>query len=407
MTGAAERVVVTGWSCITALGFGPDEHEAALRSGRAGSGPITRFDTSGFKTRVGGQCDERRLGELLERRWPAPRLRGLEIDTRMFLGSLAWAIEDAGLEVSRPLHLSVGSTLEGFCAGERWYDERLRRKARPRRLLQCMAGAQAAVAAELLEIPLAPTFMSSACASGAAAIGRLFRSIRAGRCDAGVAGGYDYLSRFTHLGFDALGNLTEKPCAPFDRDRCGFFVGDGAAMLVLESLTSARRRGARIRGEILGYGESVDGYHLTHPDPEARGMARAIRLCLEQSGVRPEEIDYVNAHGTATAANDAAEARGLLKALGEECGRRVAVSSTKALTGHTLGAAGAVEECFCLLALERGFLPPQANLGEADPACPLRFVRSPEGRPRIAMNNSFGFGGANGILLARRWEEAG
>jgi 3-oxoacyl-[acyl-carrier-protein] synthase II len=406
-----QRVVVTGLAYLTGLGFGPEDHEPALREGRSAAGPIRRFPTQGFRTSTGAQCDERRLGEFLRARWSPERLRGLEVDTCMVLWAVATALEDARVpsaSLAAPLPAVLGTTLEGFWQGEQWYEEVFRRSlvhARPRRLLQCMSGGQLAIVAELLELPLDPLVVSNACATGVSAIGRLFRRIRSGSCEIGIAGGYDTLTRFIHLGFDSLGALTPRACAPFDKNRSGFFIGDGAAVLVLESLESARRREVPIRGEILGYGESVDSHHPTHPDPQGRGIARAIRQCLEMSGLEPGAVDYVNAHGTGTPANDSAEARGILLALGEEVGRNVPVSSTKALVGHTFGAAGAVEQCFCFLALERGFLPVQANLETPDPECPLKFVRAPQGHPRVALNNSLGFGGANGVLLSRRWEE--
>ena len=403
-----QRVVVTGLGTLTALGFGPADHEAALRSGRTAQAAITRFDTTGFRTASGGQCDEVRLDRELLGRWPAAALRGLGVDTRMLLWATAAALEDARLAPSRPLPAVMGTTLEGFWQAEQWHEERVRKalsRAHPRRLRHTTSGAQLSAVAGILGVPFEPMVVSNACATGVSAIGRLFRRIRSGACDAGLAGGYDTLTRFIHIGFDSLGALTPGSCAPFDRNRSGFFLGDAAGVLVLESLDSARRRGARIRGELLGYGESADSYHATHPEPEGKGIARAIRSCLESAGVAPSEVDYVNAHGTATPANDAAEAKGLLAALGEGHGRRVAVSSTKALVGHTLGAAGAVEQCFCILALEKGFLPVQGNLAEPDPACPLNLVRSPQGAPRLALNNASGFGGANGVLLSRRWEE--
>ncbi len=409
---APERVVVTGMGLATALGFGPDDHVPALREGRSAAAPITRFDTSGFRTSTGGQCDEARLAESLESRWPRARLRGLDVDTRLLLWGVAEALEDAGLRASGlpgPLPAVLGTTLEGIRQGERWYAEVLGRglrRARMRRLLNATSGAQFATIAELLGLPLEPACVSNACATGVSAVGRLFRRIRRGTAEVGLAGGYDCLTRFIHLGFDSLGALTPAVCAPFDRARSGFFIGDGAGVLVLESLGRARRRGARILGEIAGYGESADGVHPTHPDPEGGGIARAVAQCLESAGLGPDAVDYVNAHGTATPANDAAESKGLLRALGEDAGRRVPVSSTKALVGHTLGAAGAVEQCFCILALDRGFLPVQANLTDPDPACPLSFVRDPRGTPRAALNTSLGFGGANGVLLSRRWEEA-
>jgi 3-oxoacyl-[acyl-carrier-protein] synthase II len=408
----SQRVVVTGLAYVSGLGFGHDDHEPALREGRSAAAPISRFDTTGFRTSRGAQCDERALeARLLERFSPA-RLRGLGVDTRMALYSVWAALEDAGLsarDLPLPLPMVLGTTLEGFWQGEQWFEEVLRRgsqKARPRRLRQATSGAQLSAIAGLLSLPIEPVVVSNACATGLSAIGRLFRRIRRGADTLGIAGGYDTLTRFIHLGFDSLGALTPKTCAPFDRNRSGFFLGDGAAALVLESLKSARLRGARIRSEILGYGESADGYHPTHPEPAGKGIARAVGHCLQSAGISPAQIDYVNAHGTATPANDQAEARGLLSALGEAVGRRIPVSSTKPLVGHTLGAAGALEQCFCSLALERGFLPPQANLTELDPDCPLCVVRVPAGRPEIALNTSLGFGGANGVLLSRRWERS-
>jgi 3-oxoacyl-[acyl-carrier-protein] synthase II len=409
---ARHRVVVTGLGYLTGLGFGPEDHEPALREGRCAARPITRFDTAEFRTRMGAACDERRLESLLRARFPASVLRGLGVDTRMLLWATSEALEDSGIhpaELRRPLPAVLGTTLEGFWQSEQWYAEFFKRTAvhaRPRRLLTSMAGAQAAVVAGALGLPMEPMSVSNACATGISAIGRVFRRIRSGAADLGLAGGYDTLTRFVHLGFDSLGALTSGTCAPFDRNRSGFFIGDAAAILVLESLDSARRRKAKIHGELLGCGESLDGYHQTHPDPEGKGIARAIRECLEMAAIEPGSVDYVNAHGTATPANDAAEAKGILLALGCEAGRAVGVSSTKALVGHTLGAAGAVEQCFCFLAMERGFLPLQTGLTTPDPDCPLNFVRSPLGRPKIALNNSLGFGGANGVLLSRRWEDA-
>jgi len=412
MSSTPTRVVVTGMGYLSGLGFGPEDHEPALRSGRSAVGPVTRFDTTGFRTAQGAQCDESRLSSFLLRRWSTEELRGLDVDTQMILWATATALDDAGVRPSSlqaPLPAVVGTTLEGFWQAEQWYAQCLKRSAahaRPRKLRHCMAGGQLSQIAELLGVPLEPMVVSNACATGVSAIGRLFRRIRSGACEIGISGGYDTLTRFIQLGFDSLGALTTKTCTPFDRNRSGFFIGDAAATLVLESLESARRRNAKIHGELLGYGESLDGHHPTHPDPEGRGIARAIRQALDMGATDPGSVDYVNAHGTGTPANDAAEAKGILLALGEESGRRVAVSSTKAQVGHTLGAAGALEECFCLLALERGFLPIQAGLENPDPGCPLRFVRSPEGTPRIALNNSLGFGGANGVLLTRRWEES-
>ena len=405
------RVVVTGLGYLSALGFGPDDHEAALKEGRSAAGPVRRFDTTGFRTSRGAECDEQRLDRLLRARWQAADLRGLDVDSRMLLWAATTALDEGRVTPSTlqaPLPIVLGTTLEGFWQAEQWYAESIHRTsvhARPRRLIHCMAGGQVSTLAEILGMPLEPMVISNACATGVSAIGRLFRRIRIGATEIGLAGGFDTLTRFIHLGFDSLGALTPTTCAPFDKNRSGFFIGDAAAMLVLESLGSARRRNAMIHAEIVGYGESLDSHHPTHPDPEGRGIARAMTQALEMGRIGPDSVDYINAHGTGTPANDAAEARGILRALGEDAGRRVPVSSTKALVGHTLGAAGALEECFCVLALERGFLPVQAATADQDAGCPLYLVRAPAGRPRITINNSLGFGGANGVLVTRRWEE--
>ncbi|MBV8881531.1 MAG: beta-ketoacyl-[acyl-carrier-protein] synthase family protein [Planctomycetaceae bacterium] len=413
MSAEPVRVVVTGLGYLSALGFGPDDHESALKQGRSAAGPITRFDTTGFRTSRGAECDGRRLDALLRARWPAGELRGLDVDSRMLLWAAGAALDDSKTTPSslqQPLPVVLGTTLEGFWQAEQWYAESYKRgseHARPRRLIHCMAGGQLSTLADILRMPLEPMVISNACATGVSAIGRLFRRIRNGEAEIGLAGGFDTLTRFIHLGFDSLGALTPGTCAPFDKNRSGFFIGDAAALLVLESLDSARRRKAPIHGEIVGYGESLDSHHPTHPDPDGKGIARAMTQALDMGGVAAGDVDYVNAHGTGTPANDAAEAKGILRALGDEVGRRVAVSSTKALVGHTLGGAGALEEAFCLLALERGFLPVQAGTKEPDPGCPLNLVATPDGRPKVTVNNSLGFGGANGVLVTRRWEDAG
>src|SRR5579859_5197611 len=233
------RVVVTGLGYLSALGFGPEEHEPALKEGRSAAGPVRRFDTTGFRTSRGGECDQGRLDRLLRARWKASDLRGLDVDSRMLLWATTTALDEAKVTPSSlgaPLPIVLGTTLEGFWQAEQWYAEALKRTsvhARPRRLIHCMAGGQISTLAEILAMPLEPMVVSNACATGVSAIGRLFRRIRSGACDIGLAGGFDTLTRFIHLGFDSLGALTPAACAPFDKNRSGFFIGDAAAMLVL------------------------------------------------------------------------------------------------------------------------------------------------------------------------------
>ena len=253
----------------------------------------------------------------------------------------------------------------------------------------------------------------TACATGTNCIGTAFRDIKHGYLDACIAGGAEAsISEIGVAGFTNLTALstTEDPkdaCKPFDKDRNGFVMGDGSGILILEELEHAKARGAKIYGEIVGYGATGDAYHMTAPCPDGDGAARAIRLAMDEAGITPEQVDYINAHGTSTHANDAGETAAIKLALGDAAAK-VAVSSTKSMTGHLLGAAGAIEAIACVKALEEGFLPPTINYHTPDEECDLDYIPN-EGRvvpeAQYALSNSLGFGGHNGVLCFKKWDE--
>jgi 3-oxoacyl-[acyl-carrier-protein] synthase II len=301
--------------------------------------------------------------------------------------------------------VALGTTLGGMRSGERFHETYLRqgsRRTRASRVVDHLAHAQPLHVMAELGIPGLPQVFTNACASGANAVGRAFRAIRAGDADVALCGGYDPLCEFAFAGFHALQALTPELCRPFDRRRSGLVIGEGAAVLVLEAWDRAERRGVPLRGEVIGYGESNDAFHMTRPDPAGTAAALAIRRALADAGVAAGDVDYVNAHGTGTPFNDASETAALLAALGERA-REVPVSSTKPLVGHLLGAAGAAEAVFTVQALAEGWLPPNANYEVPDPACALRVLTAAlRTDARVALSNSFGFGGANATLAFRR-----
>lgn len=246
----------------------------------------------------------------------------------------------------------------------------------------------------------APCFViANACASGTNAIGRAFESVRSGKYMRVLTGGYDALSELVFVGFDSLQAATPEKCRPFDRERSGMVLGEGAAVLALENFESANNRGAKIIGEIIGYGISTDNHHLTQPDPSGSGPKRAMEQALQTANCGPEQVDYINAHGTATPFNDAAEGKAI-----SELFDKVPVSSTKSMIGHSLGAAGAIEAIVCLLALESQFLPPNINFRASDPDLDLNIVanESRDAKIEIVLSNSFGFGGTNASVLIRK-----
>ena len=316
------------------------------------------------------------------------------------------AVRQAEWEPSEQTPIVLGTTSGGMTLGEAYYKQALAKPQRHRqqatRVNYYLAQTQAVMVSKALGLAGPLTIIANACASGANAVGHACSLIWSGRADRVLAGGYDGLSQLVFSGFDSLQALTPTQCRPFDAKRDGLGLGEGAGMLCLESLARAHRRGAQVLGEIVGYGASTDVHHLTQPHPQGKAALQSMQAACESARVRPNQIGYLNAHGTGTPLNDSAEAEAINTWAGESVSN-ISVSSTKGSIGHLLGAAGAVEIVICLMALKEGWLPPTAGVQETDPICGFRLVREPqEQKIEYALSNSFGFGGANASILLRR-----
>lgn len=399
------RVVVTGAGIVTALGAGWQPNLEGFREGRKAFRPVTRFDVSRQRVKVAAEVD-------LPATVPTGKLSGNQAKRLDQAGKLlltaaheAWA--QSGWEPSDQLPMVLGTTAGGMSLGEAYYRQAVKTPEKFRgqatRVLQYQAQTQARALAEALGCAGPVTIIANACATGTNAIGHAWELIRRGNADRVLTGGYEGLSQLLFAGFDALQALSPTTCRPFDANRDGLAIGEGAAILTLETLDSARRRDAQILGEIIGYGSTLDCHHLTQPHPEGDAALVSMTLACKSAGITPNEVDYVNAHGTGTPLNDSAEAAAISRWAGERA-RTLAVSSTKASVGHLLGAAGAVEAVVCLMALREQFLPPELGIETLDPACQFPIVREPvEAQLMTTLSNSFGFGGVNGTLLLRRW----
>lgn len=400
------RVVVTGIGIVTPLGIGDAANAEGFRTGRRAFRPVTLFDVSRQRTRTAAEVD-------LPSTLPPTSLTGrgtgrLERGARMLLIAAHEAWTQAGWAAADgPVAQVLGTTSGGMTLGQDFYRQAVAPPAsdrgQARRVVHYQAQRQALDLADAFGFHGPVTVIANACASGANAIGHAAGLVRSGRARRVFAGGYDALSQLVFAGFDSLQALSPTTCRPFAADRDGLALGEGAAMLCLETPGSAMDRGAAILGEVVGYGTATDVHHLTQPQPQGDAALAAMRAACAEAGVTPEDIGYVNAHGTGTPANDVAEAHAITRWAGARVST-LPVSSTKAGIGHLLGAAGAVEVAVCLMALRGQWLPPQVGEGPADPACAFPLVREArEARFSHALTNSFGFGGANASLVLRRW----
>jgi 3-oxoacyl-[acyl-carrier-protein] synthase II len=408
-----ERVVITGLGTINAVAANAPEFLGALRNGVCGIGPVTVFDTTEFKTHTGGQVKRFAPQEMIPPEFSIKRMSRSDI---MAMGAAVEALKNAGLfpvpegllaDTGVVIGGGAGGMLEGEAAYRRYLEENGKGVRFSCFSSFCCASSADHIATRLGLMGPKTTFMT-ACSSGATAMGYARDLIRAGMAKVVIAGGTEPLSRITYATFNALGAVDPEFCKPFDKYRRGISLGEGAGILILESLSHARRRGAQIHGEILGYGVSCDAYHMTAPDPEASGAARCMRTALQDAGVPPERVDYINAHGTATPANDRMETRGIKAVFGKKA-YQIPVSSTKSMTGHTLGAAGAVEGVVSVLGIVHGFIPPTIHLTAPDPECDLDHVAegARDSKVNIVLSNSFAFGGNNSSVVFGRFTEKG
>jgi len=408
------RVVITGMGAVTPLGNDIRALWKALAQGRSGIGQITKFDASQFPSRIAGEVrkfDPRDFMSAKEAHRTDPVIQ-------YALAATLMAMEDAHLTVTSSTALRtgilVGSGRGGVATNEKNMAAFLakgHRAVSPYYTPMTLVNMASGYVAMKLGARGPCLDVSTACATGTHAIGEAMKIIQRGDADVMIAGGAEaaltplMLAGFCQAKALSLRNSApEKASRPFDRERDGFVLAEGAGVLVLEELGHAEKRGAQIRAELAGYGLSSDAYHYTRPDPLGEGAARAMALALSDAGMRPEEIDYINAHGTSTRTNDRTETLAIKKAFGSHA-RRLSISSSKSMLGHMLGAAGAVEAAITALALQEGVLPPTINYDIPDPECDLDYVPNTARTHaiRTALSNSLGFGGANAALVLKRW----
>jgi 3-oxoacyl-[acyl-carrier-protein] synthase II len=410
------RVVITGVGMLSPLGNDPESSWESLVAGESGAGPITHFDTDGYDVHFACELKDFEPTTWIDRK----QARRMDKFSQMALSAARMAEADSGISIAAEpdrVGAAVATGIGGLYAFENCFQTLLERgpdRTSPFAIVQIIPNMAAAwVSMELgAQGPLAAE--CTACAASNMAIGDGLDAIRLDRADVMLCGGTEApITRVGIAGFTAMRALSrrnENPKAasrPFDAERDGFVMGEASGMLVLEELEHARERGAKIYAEVLGYGVSADASHVSDPDPSGVNPARAMRMAFEDAGIAPEDVGYVNAHGTSTPAGDSAETRVLKLALGDEQAQRTPVSSTKGATGHCLGAAGAVEAIFTIFALKRGVLPPTINYEVPDPECDLDYIPNEARRDDItvAVSNSFGFGGHNACVVFRRWDE--
>ena len=408
------RVVVTGVGAVSPIGIGNAANWDALVNGRSGIGLITRFDASDMPVKVAGEIKGFNPEEYIDKK----EIKKMDLFIQYALGAAHYAMEDSGLSITEEnaerVGVLVGAGLGGLPTIEKYHSALLEggyKKISPFFI-------------PMLIINLAPGHISikygakgpnissvSACATATHSIGDAYHIIARGDADAMIAGGTE--STVTPLGIggfaamkalcDSHNDTPETSSRPFDKTRDGFVMGEGAGIVVLEEYESARKRGARIYAEIAGYGLTGDAYHLTAPAPGGEGAARCMAMALKNAGVNPEQVSYINAHGTSTPMNDLYETMAIKTVFGDHA-RKVNISSTKSMTGHLLGAAGGVEAVFTCMAMDKGIVPPTINYAEPDPECDLDYVPNTarEARVDYAMSNNFGFGGTNATLLFKK-----
>lgn len=407
------RVVITGVGAVSPLGCGNVKNWDALTSGKSGIRLITRFDTSDMPVKIAGEVPDFNAEEYIDKK----EIKKMDLFIQYALAAAHYAMEDSGLvindENAERVGVLVGAGLGGLPTIEKYHT--LLAEGGPKKISPFFI--------PMLIINLAPGHISikygakgpnlssvSACATSTHSIGDAYHIIKRGDADAMIAGGTE--SVITPLGIGgfaamkALSDRNDDPAAasrPFDKNRNGFVMGEGAGIVVLEEYESARARGAKIYAEIVGYGMTGDAYHLTAPAPGGEGGARSMKMALKNAGITPEQVSYINAHGTSTPIGDMYETMAIKSVFGDHA-KKMLVSSTKSMTGHLLGAAGGIETVYTLMAMDKGVVPPTINYTDPDPECDLDYVPNTarEAKLEYAMSNNFGFGGTNATLLFKK-----
>ncbi|MBU4153194.1 MAG: beta-ketoacyl-ACP synthase II [Proteobacteria bacterium] len=410
------RVVITGLGLVTPVGIGVEKSWSNLCAGKSGVGLISRFDTAESDVKIAAEVRGFQVEDYIEKK----AAKHMDLFVQYAVAAAKMALDDAGLEVTTDNATRIGSItgcgLGGLPTIEKYHQIMLERGAKKitpffiPMVIPNMGAGQISIIFKLKGPNLSVT---TACAAGTHAVGEAYHSIVRGDCDAVVTGGSEsVICPMAVGGFNAMKALStrndepEKASRPFDSDRDGFVIGEGAGIMVIESLDHAKARDAKIYAEITGYGLSGDGYHIAAPPEDGEGAVRCMRMALESSGLTPEDIDYVNAHGTSTPLNDQGETKALKTVFGDHA-YKLAVSSTKSMTGHLLGGAGGIEAVFTALAVYHQIAPPTINLDNPSPECDLDYVPKTS-RPmsiRAAISNSFGFGGTNAVLVVKRYED--
>ncbi|MGA2317757.1 MAG: beta-ketoacyl-ACP synthase II [Thermodesulfobacteriota bacterium] len=409
------RVVVTGMGLVIPTGIGVETVWKNVCEGKSGIGVLKRFDTNGFETKIAGEVKDFNPELYIDKK----EIKRMDLFVQYAIAATKEALEDAQLNIApencEQIGVIVGTGLGGLPTLEKYHKVLLERG--PSRispffipmLIANLASGQIAIQFG----PKGPnTCVVTACATGAHCIGDAFRAIVYGDAEAMIAGGTEAnITPLTIGGFNAMKALStrndepEKACRPFEKNRDGFVVAEGAGIVILEELQFALKRNAKIYGELIGYGYTGDAYHITAPSPDGDGAVRCMRMAIKDAGLKSEEMDYINAHGTSTPLNDLTETIAIKTVFGDYA-KKIPISATKSMTGHLLGAAGSTEAIFTLLAIRDGIMPPTINYEEPDPQCDLDYVPNVARRKplKIAMSNAFGFGGTNATLVFKKFE---
>lgn len=407
---------MTGAGLVTPLGTGVQKTWEGLCAGRSGVDLISRFDTSDYTVKIAAEVKDFEAADFIDKKVA----KHMEVFVQYAVAAAIMARDDAGLETTAAnaerIGVFTGNGIGGLPTIEKYHSvlmDRGPRKITPFFIPLVISNMSAGQVSIIIGAKGPNLSVTTACAAGTHAVGEAFRSVSRGDCDVAAAGGSEStICPLAVGGFNAMKALSrrnddpQRASRPFDRDRDGFIIAEGGGMLILEEMDHAVRRGARIYAEVAGYGLSGDAYHMAAPPEDGDGAVRCMKMALNDAGMNPDDIDYVNAHGTSTPLNDVVETGAIKRVFGGHA-NKLAISSTKSMTGHMLGGAGGIESVFTALAIHHGVIPPTINLENPDPACDLDYVPNVarETDIRAAMSNSFGFGGTNAVLVMKKFEK--